>query len=136
MPKVLLVEDDEALAALMSDVLVEMGLEVRHTDRRAQALRLAATWRPDLVVTDLLTTGDTGDAWAYVASLRAAADRAAVLVVTGYVSAPDEGRARGVAVLPKPFDLDEFEAAVLALLPLAGGSGEDQSATLHEGQVT
>ena len=117
MLKVLLVEDDETLAALVSELLGGLGLDVRHAARRDSALELATGWHPDLLVTDLLVGADPGRAWGEVETLRGAAGSPPILVMTGHASGVDEGRARGIPVLAKPFDLDEFEGAVSRLIP-------------------
>ena len=112
----LLIEDDATIASLMLELLRGLGFEARHASRREQALLLARDTRPDVVVTDLLAVGGPREAWGNVEQLRASLDGVPILVVTGHASAVAEGEARGIAVLPKPFDLDEFERAIGDLL--------------------
>ena len=112
----LLIEDDQTIASLMMELLRGLGLEPRHASRREHAIVLARDQRPDVIVTDLLAVGGPAEAWGNVEQLRASLDDVPILVVTGHAGAVAEGQARGFAVLPKPFDLEEFERAVGALL--------------------
>ena len=112
----LLIEDDATIASLMLELLRGLGFEARHAARRDHALALARDARPDVIVTDLLAVGGPKEAWGNVEQLRAWLGDVPILVVTGHAGAVAEGQARGFAVLPKPFDLEEFERAVGALL--------------------
>ena len=113
----LLIEDDATIASLMLELLRGLGFEARHAARREQAIRLARDARPDVIVTDLLAVGGPNEAWGNVEQLRASLAGVPILVVTGHAGAVAEGQARGIAVLQKPFDLEEFEQAVGELLP-------------------
>jgi CheY-like chemotaxis protein len=111
-----LIEDDATIASLMLELLRGLGFETRHASRREQAILLAREARPDVIVTDLLAIGGPREAWGNVEHLRAQIDKVPILVVTGHAGAVAEGQARGIAVLRKPFDLEEFEQAVGELL--------------------
>jgi CheY-like chemotaxis protein len=58
--RVLIVEDDLTVAEVVVDYLRHAGLEPRHALDGQSALDLAATWRPDLVVLDLMLPGIGG----------------------------------------------------------------------------
>jgi len=51
--QILLVEDEERIAGLLKDYLESVGFEVHSETRGAEALKFAATHRPDLVILDL-----------------------------------------------------------------------------------
>jgi two-component system NtrC family sensor kinase len=112
----LLIEDDATIASLMLELLRGLGFEARHAARREQAMALVQDARPDVVVTDLLAIGGPSEAWGNVEQLRSSLAGVPILVVTGHAGAVAEGQARGIAVLTKPFDLEEFEQAVGNLL--------------------
>lgn len=112
----LLIEDDTTIASLMLELLRGLGFETRHASRREQAIVMARDVRPDVVVTDLMAVGGLSEAWANVEQLRGVLGGVPILVVTGHAGAVAEGQARGIAVMQKPFDLEEFERAVGALL--------------------
>jgi two-component system, OmpR family, response regulator ResD len=58
--RILVVEDDLTVAEVVVDYLRHAGLEPRHAPDGQAALEIAATWRPDLVVLDLMLPGISG----------------------------------------------------------------------------
>jgi DNA-binding response OmpR family regulator len=58
--RILLVEDDFTVAEVVVDYLRHAGLEPRHAVDGQTALEIAAVWRPDLVVLDLMLPAVSG----------------------------------------------------------------------------
>jgi DNA-binding response OmpR family regulator len=58
--RILIVEDDLTVAEVVVDYLRHAGLEPRHAVDGQAALEIAADWRPDLVVLDLMLPGASG----------------------------------------------------------------------------
>jgi two-component system, OmpR family, response regulator ResD len=58
--RILVVEDDFTVAEVVVDYLRHAGLEPRHAVDGQTALEIAAVWRPDLVVLDLMLPGVSG----------------------------------------------------------------------------
>jgi DNA-binding response OmpR family regulator len=58
--RILVVEDDLTVAEVVVAYLRQAGLEPRHAVDGQTALEIAATWRPDLVVLDLMLPGLSG----------------------------------------------------------------------------
>jgi DNA-binding response OmpR family regulator len=58
--RILVVEDDLTVAEVVVDYLRHAGLEPRHAVDGQTALEIAADWRPDLVVLDLMLPGVSG----------------------------------------------------------------------------
>jgi DNA-binding response OmpR family regulator len=58
--RILVVEDDLTVAEVVVDYLRHAGLEPRHALDGRTALEIAAAWRPDLVVLDLMLPGVSG----------------------------------------------------------------------------
>ena len=58
--RILVVEDDLTVAGVVVDYLRHAGLEPRHAVDGQAALELVATWRPDLVILDLMLPGLSG----------------------------------------------------------------------------
>jgi two-component system, OmpR family, response regulator ResD len=58
--RILVVEDDLTVAEIVMDYLHHAGLEPRHALDGQTALEIAAAWRPDLVVLDLMLPGVSG----------------------------------------------------------------------------
>ncbi|MGH3193816.1 MAG: response regulator transcription factor [Streptosporangiaceae bacterium] len=58
--RVLVVDDDPTVAEVVVGYLQHAGMESRHATDGHTALRLAGTWRPDLVVLDVMLPGIDG----------------------------------------------------------------------------
>jgi CheY-like chemotaxis protein len=106
--KVLIVEDEAALAALLSDVLRLAGYEVVLTTA-SRAAAMAVEIKPAAVVMDYLMPGLNGSQ--VVDQIRVALPAGAppVVLVTGLSNAKELAEQSGVAAyLRKPFDVDDF----------------------------
>ena len=104
--RVLVVEDDAALAAVWAQALADAGYAVRKRESALGVAALVRAWRPDVVLLDLGLPYRSGAS--LLAELKAAPATAAIPVVV--VSAapetlPPASRGLAAAVLPKPFDL-------------------------------
>jgi len=111
--RALLVDDEELVRISTADMLADLGFEVTEAGSAEEALRLIeAGPAPDLLVTDHLMPGMTGDQLAR----RVKADRPgiAVLIVSGY--AEEDGIDPGIARLTKPFRNAELADSVAALM--------------------
>jgi CheY-like chemotaxis protein len=108
--RILVVEDDPAIAALVEETLSEESYEVVPTGA-ADALRLARELRPDVILTDYAMPDMDGAE----ISRRLRADRATAGIPIILMSAhPPAARPRMPvdAELRKPFDLEVMAAAV------------------------
>jgi len=120
-PRVLVVEDEPALARGLADHFRDEGYEVRVVARGDQAVPAVREIRPQLVVLDVLLPGRSG--LDVLRELRGAGDRVPVLMLTARGEVVD--RVVGLELgaddyLPKPFALRELLARVRALLRRAG----------------
>jgi signal transduction histidine kinase/ActR/RegA family two-component response regulator len=111
--RILLVEDDEEVAALVSDMLAQLGHDVLRTASAAAALGALANDRPiDLVFSDIMMAGKM-DGLGLADELRRRRPDLPVLLTTGYADAAEHRlEARSVQVLAKPYQLDELQAAL------------------------
>jgi two-component system response regulator TctD len=115
--RILIVEDDAALARGLSAALRQSGLEVDHVVDGRDAVQLAASEPYRVVVLDLGLPGLPG--LEVLQCIRAAGSLVPVIILTARDAVTD--RIRGLDLgaddyLPKPFDLQEFEARVRALI--------------------
>jgi two-component system copper resistance phosphate regulon response regulator CusR len=115
--RILLVEDDEAIAAMVVRGLEEAKYRVDRAADGAAGLELAAENAYALIVLDLMLP--RVDGWRVCETLRARRDRTPVLMLTALDAVPD--RVRGLDAgaddyLPKPFAFPELLARVRALL--------------------
>jgi CheY-like chemotaxis protein len=109
---VLLVDDEDAVRDPVADRLRELGHTVLEARDGPEALRILATTRPDLLVTDVgLPNGMTGRQLAEAARERVLG--LPVLFISGYAgtSLPP-----GIDMIDKPFELDVLVRRVRAAL--------------------
>jgi two-component system response regulator QseB len=132
--RLLLVEDDEMIAAAMQDGLRQAGYTVDWA-RDGREAELALTDTPyDLLVLDLGLPRKSG--LEVLRGVRARGDALSVLIVTARDAVSDrvEGLDAGADdYLVKPFDLDELGARVRALLRRRAGRAEP---LLRHGSLT
>lgn len=117
MSRILLIEDDEALARGLMDNLHDEGHEVVHCERGDEALGVLDREDPELVVLDLMLPGRSG--LDVLRELRRRGDERPVLVLSAKGEVVD--RVVGLELgaddyLPKPFAVRELLARVGVLL--------------------
>ena len=115
--KVLIVEDEEKLAGLLHDYLVQDGFEVSVLHRGDQVESWVSTHEVDLILLDLMLPGKSG--LEVCKALRAASSELAIIMVTARVEEID--RLLGLELgaddyICKPFSPREVVARVKAVL--------------------
>lgn len=131
--RLLLVEDHPELATWLLGWLTRAGYVVEHLDRGDLADLALATNCYDLVILDLSLPGLDGIE--VLQRLRGRGDTTPILILTARGTKNDRVLGLNLGAddyLPKPFDLDELEARVKALLRRAGG----QTPQVKIGQLT
>jgi PAS domain S-box-containing protein len=115
---VLLVDDEDLARQPAADRLREFGYAVLEARDGPEALRILATTRPDLLVTDVgLPNGLNGRQLAEAA--REGIPGLPVLFITGYAGT---ALPPGIEVLGKPFELDVLVRRVRAVLEVGCGT--------------
>ncbi len=123
MPEILVVEDDEAIRGLVTEVLRDDGYEVGEAANGVEALDYVDHHRPDLIVLDLMMP--IMDGWTFVEKCRRRACCCEVPIVVTSAShdlpkTAERLRAFGVRTcLAKPFDVDGLLALVERYAPSA-----------------
>jgi DNA-binding response OmpR family regulator len=133
MTRLLVVEDEPALARGLADNFRDEGYEVRVEARGDQALAAVRDVRPDLVVLDIMLPGRSG--LDVLRDLRSAGDTVPVLMLTAKSDVVD--RVVGLELgaddyLPKPFAVRELLARVRALLRRAAPRQAHDELTLGD----
>ncbi len=113
MPRVLIIEDQPDIAAVIAENLAAESFEVAHADTAKEGLERARTWSPDLVVLDLMLPDLPGEE--VLATLRREGREVPVLIlsarsdeatkVTGFRIGADD-------YVTKPFGLLELLARI------------------------
>src|SRR5688572_25802788 len=130
--RILVAEDDAALARVLRDNLASQGFDVEWVDGGDLVEDKAKDFAPDLVILDVMLPGKSG--FDLVASLKERS-RTAVVLLTARSQRADilKGLYLGADdYITKPFDLGEFLARVRAVLRRSVPSG----ASLVMGNVT
>jgi len=135
-PKVLVVEDEEALSVLLRYNLESEGYDVETVNRGDEAeIRLKENL-PDIVVLDWMLPGLSGIELCRRLRARAETERLPILMLTA--RSEEAERVRGLSTgaddyMVKPFSVPEFVARVRALLRRA--SPEQVSLQLKSGDI-
>jgi CheY-like chemotaxis protein len=124
--RVLVVEDEAMLRRTLADTLTDEGFAVRQAPDGRAALELLETWRPRVILLDLLMP--VMDGRAFLGELRQRDALADILVIV--ISAtPDKRDLDGAAeFVSKPFELDDVVDLVHRLAgTVATSSSESDS---------
>jgi DNA-binding response OmpR family regulator len=114
--RVLVVEDDPAMARVVCDNLIIEGFDVRHAGDGDTALRCAAEFHPDLVLLDIMLPDTTGFDVCSALRRRGAA---ALIIMTACSQKSDKLKGLDLGAddyVTKPFDIDELLARIRAVL--------------------
>ncbi len=110
---VLLVDDDEEVAALVGEMLEHLGYRVTHSASAAAALGTLANGRQvDIVFSDVMMPGGMNGV-ELAREIRTRQLGIPVLLTSGYAeAAKNSAEAEGVHVLAKPYRLEELDLAL------------------------
>jgi two-component system response regulator VicR len=114
--RILIVEDDAALARVLSDNLTFSGFEVEIVDDGAEVIRRARAFAPDLVLLDVMLPGADGFE---LCGLIRQGGRTPVIMLTARDQKSDKLRGLELGAddyITKPFDFEELQARIRAVL--------------------
>ncbi len=120
-PKVLVVDDEENIRFLVESALQLAGMETAGADDGREGLKVAAEYRPDLIVLDVMMP--ELDGFAVLERLRDSGSRVPVIFLTARDSTDDRVRgltAGGDDYMVKPFAVAELVARVQLRLRQSG----------------
>ncbi|MBB5876258.1 MULTISPECIES: ATP-binding protein [Xanthomonas] len=128
---VLLVEDDDEVAALVGEMLRQLGYEVVRAASAGAALGALANGRVvDIVFSDIMMPGGM-NGLELVQEIRMRRGALPVLLTSGYAeAAKSAAEAQGVQILSKPYRLDELANALQQVRANAGMAGRSDTASL------
>lgn len=113
--KVLLVDDDPDLQEILQICLRQWGFEVASATNGDEGARLAESYHPDIVLSDVMMPGSSGIA--LLKSLQAEDSSRPVILMTGYstpVMAIEAIKDGARDLLPKPLDYSRLKSILEA----------------------
>jgi two-component system OmpR family response regulator len=137
-PRLLVVDDEPNILELLSATLRFSGFEVCSASTGHEALAMAQSFDPDLIVLDVMMPGIDG--FDVARRLRSGGVRTPVLFLTARDS--DEDKVTGLTIggddyVTKPFSLEEVVARIRSILRRTRGpDGEASSAVLSLGDIS
>jgi two-component system, OmpR family, response regulator VicR len=114
--RILIVEDDRALARVLADNLAFFGFEVEWVDDGADAIGKVRSFSPDLVLLDVMLPGRDGFE---LCGLIRQGGRTPVIMLTARDQKSDKLRGLELGAddyVTKPFDVEELHARIRAVL--------------------
>jgi CheY-like chemotaxis protein len=116
MSRILIVEDEDVMAAMLRDALEGEGHEVFEAYNGADGLKLLVQKRPDVILLDLMLPILSGSASLEAMAKEPTLDGIPVIAMTSAGLTAKE-RGRFAAFLPKPFKLDDLLRTLARVLP-------------------
>jgi PAS domain S-box-containing protein len=114
---VLIVEDNEEVAAVSSDYLEQLGYVVERSSSGADALHKLRSGRSfDLVFSDLLMPGSVGGL-ELARIVRERHPELPILLTSGYSDKAQDAVHEGFPLVHKPFDIGRLSAAISDVIP-------------------
>jgi DNA-binding response OmpR family regulator len=115
--RILVIDDEPAIAELLRDVLAIQGHSVEMTLSARAGVGLATTKTFDLVITDLGMPELSG--WEVAAAIRAVRPEQPIVLVTGWAATIEEEQLRRhniAAMIHKPFEISEVAQVTAGIL--------------------
>src|SRR5205807_9921384 len=105
--RVLVVDDDPDIRELLFTALEDEGFEVVPAENGREALAVIKTFRPDVIVLDLMMP--VMDGWQFANELRARDEDIPIVLLSAARDLKNHAREMNAAdVIEKPFDLSEL----------------------------
>ncbi|HXY27818.1 MAG TPA: response regulator transcription factor, partial [Acidimicrobiales bacterium] len=133
---ILVVDDEPSIAELLSDALSFEGYQVGVASTGAEALDQVRSFRPDLVMLDVMLPDFDGNE--VCRRLRNQGEQVPVMFLTARDTVQDkvEGLGLGDDYVTKPFSIEELTARVGALLRRTGAMAVADSSVLEFADLT
>jgi two-component system KDP operon response regulator KdpE len=123
--RILVVDDEPKLIRLLKEILTATGFEVLVASNGEQAVQLAAMEKPDLIILDLILSGDC-DGYEAAQRIREFSE-VPIIMLTARVRETDKLHGFDVGAddyVTKPFSSKELLARIRAVLKRARGEAE------------
>lgn len=118
MSRIVLVDDEEEILAMLKDYLEFKGHSVKTASRGSEGLRLILQTPPDLAILDLRMPEITG--LEVLKQIKLSQPQIRVVILTGQLDEESEAEALDLGAslcLHKPLALEELDRAISGILP-------------------
>ncbi|MCB0365324.1 MAG: response regulator [Bdellovibrionaceae bacterium] len=118
--KVLIVDDEELIRSFLEMALDDLDCEIQFAENGNQGFEKALDFRPDLIISDVLMPGGTGESLVRRLREEVTDYRPHVILISGYSHLTDE-EAENLGVdklVAKPFQLDQMVGFIRQVLGL------------------
>ncbi len=115
--KILVVDDDENIREVLSDLLLLEGYEVILAEEGEQALLLFEQNLPDIIITDLGMPGISG--WEVAKRIKSKDPSRKIVVISGWGASLEEDQLQESyidQVLSKPFHLEQVKKVIAEVM--------------------
>jgi CheY-like chemotaxis protein len=106
------VDDDDLLLAVLQQAFEFDGQEVRLASHGIEALECVADWSPDIILLDLRMPRMDGPSFAQAYHARPGSHAPIIMFTAGCTDLVPTAALHAVAVVQKPFDLEELLAVL------------------------
>ena len=115
--RILIIDDDADIALVLASMVEDAGYQVTTIDRGDYLEQIVAGAPPDLILLDMLLSGQDGRQIARSLKAQAATRRIPIVMLSAHPDAEREALEAGAdAFLAKPFDLDVALATITTYL--------------------
>jgi CheY-like chemotaxis protein len=115
--RILIIDDDADIMLVLASVVEDAGYQVSTIDHGDYLEQIDAGALPDLILLDMLLSGQDGRQIARRLKGQATTRRIPIVMLSAHPDAQREAREAGAdAFLAKPFDLDALLATIAAYL--------------------
>jgi signal transduction histidine kinase/CheY-like chemotaxis protein/GAF domain-containing protein len=139
-PLILVVDDDESMRRFLQQILTEAGYQVVEAENGMLALTIARQMRPNLIISDIVMPGRTGDSidgFDVVSVLKNNPDTAAIpIIILSAIDKRERGFRLGIDnYLTKPVEADQILEAVSCLLQQEYALDKNQRLVMASGEA-
>ena len=117
-PRILIVDDEQAIRALITDILAEDGFEMQEAGSVSEAIRILKDFKPSLLITDYGLPDASG--CELIGRAKAIFPDIKCLLLTGWRGVADHLSSASLAdvVMSKPFSIGALEMEMQQLLSM------------------
>ncbi len=117
MQKILIIEDDEAISQALRMALELEGYEINTVLKAEETLKALKSFKPDIILLDLLLSGSDGRQIAKVIRAHKPSVKTPIILLSAHPTAGAVAKEIGVNdFIAKPFDTDELVKKIKKLI--------------------